>query len=77
MPEKNPEMKTWRKEAREKKQPELNFRRKFWRLLIKNQRWWEQLLYCDAWNFREDNGRRRFLEVLLCVTLELPIQRFF
>ena len=44
------ELKRWRKEVREKKWPALSCRRKFWRVLIENQRYWDQLPNCDEYD---------------------------
>ena len=41
--EKKVKLKRWRKEVREKKCPALICRKKFWRVLIEDQRHWEQL----------------------------------
>lgn len=41
------ELKRWRKEVTEKKWPALSCRKMFWRVLIENQRYWEQLSSCD------------------------------
>ena len=53
------ELKRWRKEVREKKWPVLNCRKKFWRVLIENQRHWEQLPNCNE-DFREDKREKIF-----------------